>query len=608
MQTPVRGAFVLVLMLAAAIPTRASAPPPKPWVLDYTIRITDPARRLVAVSARLAFAEPSGPIDLFVTDVDGHYTPGYAQFVDGVALTAPDGSPVELTRPTPNRWRPRRPLGAGAYRLAYTVRVDHASKPSGWGLKETPLLGADGGVLIGAALFVFPSTQGATTESTATPRLAAATIRTTWSLPAGWHVQTPWKPASATSQAPGSLDDLLDNFLVVGPPSGYDMFEATLGGSVVTGAVRRGGWPFASTELWRPFAASIRQAHAVFGAMPAPAYMLAVNPWPGTKATPDNWSSGGGAARQSFHAMLDEKLTAADLATMQPLATLVHETFHWWNPTGLPPAVPEDFYWWHEGVTVYYGYLLPLRAGAVTEEEFVRAMAEAYERGERRNAVRPAMSLVEASRKVQADGGGAYDAAYQLGAVFAFALDVELRTRSRGARSLDDLLRALYRRHAKTGAKFTMADLVAEASALAGSPMGEFFARHVEGHERYDWAGILERAGLREASVGTGRPMLGVSFDPAAARPTVGSVVAGGPSDGTLKPGDVFVSVGGTAVAAQPDYARAMSGRRPGEALEVVVARGGNEVRLSITLGERTEVRVEPVGAAPVLRAIGAAR
>lgn len=569
------------------------------WELGYTVRIADPASRAVKIDARLELDEPTGAIDLFLTDVDGHYTPGYAQFVDSVKLTAPDGTPVELSHPTINRWRPARVLAPGAYRLEYTVRIDHASKPSAWGLKETPQLDATGGVMLGAALFMFPAAQGDSTAlTTAPPKLSSARIDVSWTLPAGWRALGPWRKASSTSMRPSSIDDLLDNFLVVGPPSAYDTFETRLGDRIVTAVVRRGAWRFTSAQLWQALEPSIAQAFMVFGDLPSPSYLLVVNPWPGTRAQSDT-TTGGGAARQSFHAMLDEKFTAADLSTVNPLATLVHETFHWWNPAGLPPATPTDFYWWHEGVSVYYGYLLAWRSGAISRDTFLAAMLESYDRGERNNAVRPRTSLVEASRRIAADGGAEYDAVYHLGAVVAFRLDLEIRRRSGGANSLDDLLRALYERHRRTKQGFTLDDMADEASVLAGAPMREFFARYVEGHERFDWDATLAAIGYREIARPTGRAFIGVTFEPDASAPTIRSVHASGPAAGRLAAGDVVMAVDASAIGSLADFSREFASRKPGARVELRVLRGGVETRVELVLGERKDIATVPATPQP---------
>jgi predicted metalloprotease with PDZ domain len=549
----------------------------------------------VVVEATYRFPQAPGPVDVFVTDVDGHYSPGYAQFVGPVRLTNAAGEEIQLTRPTPNRWRPLSTLGDGEYRLGYTVRIDHLSKPNSWGRKETPRLDAKGGILIGAAIFLVPKVQTLDASAEApTPKLDEADIQVTWSLPATWRAVTPWPTAKGAVHTPASADDLLDNFLVLGPPDVYDFFEARIGDSTVRAAVVRGAWAFPNVRLWSAFERAIRQSAAIFDGMPGPSYLLVIGPAPGTRQQ-QGMSDGGGAARQSFNAELDEKYTASDLSGPRPLKTLAHETFHWWNPVAFPPAAGLEAYWWTEGVTVYYETLLLWRAGIISQADFISALVQHYDRGERRNPARPATSLIEASRKITGDGGPEYDEAYYLGAICGFALDLEIRKLSDGARSLDDLLRELVARHERTRRGFTFDDLADEATLVAGADMRPFFARYVEGHEPFDWPALLAAVGYQEQHTPTARPWLGVTFEPDVAVPTVRSVQQGSPSDGALRAGDVVLALGQTRTPTVNEFSRAIAGRKPGEAVSLVYRRGGAEATKTVTLGQRQELRAVPL-------------
>lgn len=562
--------------------------------VDYVVTIRDPASRVASIEARLDFAARPGPFDLAITDVDGHYTPGYAKFVADVRLADADGVAVALTQAAKNRWRPPSDLVDGRYTLTYVVRVDHAAEPSAWGLKETPTLAADGGVLIGAALFVLPSPQA----SGAAPPAewpGGIALSVAWQLPAGWRSATAWPAATAVLARPASVDDLLNNFVLVTAPGVFDLFDLSLGGSRVTGAVRHGAWSFDSAELWSGFERSIRQSEAVFGGMPSRQYLLIVNPMPGTKDDLSVLSDGGGAARQSFHAMLDQKRTGADLEGRGPLETIAHETFHWWNPSGLPPAPEADFYWWHEGISVYYQDLVLWRAGLISADDFFAHLSAQYDRGERRNQARPNTSLLEASRKIAGEGGAEYDIVYGLGAVFGLALDVEIRRRSGGAHSLDDLLRALYDRHSRTGRAFAYDDLVAEASRLADSDLRPFFAAYVEGHSAYDWPRLLEVFGYAEREVATGRPMMGVSYDSSTRTATIASTVPGAPADGLLKSGDVIRGINGVSIDTAADLSAELQKRKPGDRVTLKVDRGGAVTEVTLTLANRQETRTLPV-------------
>ncbi len=62
----------------------------------------------------------------------------------------------------------------------------------------------------------------------------------------------------------------------------------------------------------------------------------------------------------------------------------------------------------------------------------------------------------------------------------------------------------------------------------------------------------------------------------------------GSPAEkGGLKGGDVVVGFGGKPVATIYDYTESLGRYKPGDAVEVVVKRDGQEVTLKVTLGKR---------------------
>jgi putative serine protease PepD len=84
------------------------------------------------------------------------------------------------------------------------------------------------------------------------------------------------------------------------------------------------------------------------------------------------------------------------------------------------------------------------------------------------------------------------------------------------------------------------------------------------------------------------RPYLGLSTGEGPSGATVGEVVAGGPSARAgLRVGDVVKRMDGGRVSEPADVAAAIADRKPGDKVEVVVERGGQEVELSVTLGTR---------------------
>jgi S1-C subfamily serine protease len=87
------------------------------------------------------------------------------------------------------------------------------------------------------------------------------------------------------------------------------------------------------------------------------------------------------------------------------------------------------------------------------------------------------------------------------------------------------------------------------------------------------------------------RPFLGVTTAPGAGGASVVDVIPGGPADraGVLPGEDVIVRVGRREIREPEDVSRAISRRKPGETVRVVVERGGSRRVLEITLGTRPE-------------------
>ncbi len=89
------------------------------------------------------------------------------------------------------------------------------------------------------------------------------------------------------------------------------------------------------------------------------------------------------------------------------------------------------------------------------------------------------------------------------------------------------------------------------------------------------------------------RPYLGVSTsDPVSGTGAlVERVVAGAPAqDAGLRLGDRIVSVGGRTIGKSDDVASAVTARKPGDEIEIVVRRGSDERTLKVKLGTRPDV------------------
>ncbi len=162
------------------------------------------------------------------------------------------------------------------------------------------------------------------------------------------------------------------------------------------------------------------------------------------------------------------------------LGLISHEYFHTWNAKRLRPAefsrydYSQENYtqllWFFEGFTSYYDDLLLRRAGLIDDATYLKLLGKAT------NQV-----LQTPGRSVQTVAQASFDAwvkyyrqdentpnatvsYYTKGSLVALCLDLTLRRE--GKTTLDDVMRALWKRCA--GGPMTEADLRAELASLAG--------------------------------------------------------------------------------------------------------------------------------------------
>ncbi|TSE18201.1 M61 glycyl aminopeptidase [Tepidimonas alkaliphilus] len=279
------------------------------------------------------------------------------------------------------------------------------------------------------------------------------------------------------------------------------------------------------------------------------------------------------------------------------LGLISHEYFHAWNVKRLRPAefarydYDRENYtgllWFFEGFTSYYDDLLLLRAGLITLPAYLELLARTV------NHV-----LATPGRRVQSVAQASFDAwikyyrphdgtpnatvsYYAKGALVALALDLTLRNAS-GA-SLDDALRALWRRCA--GGPMREDDLRAVLRELAGRPLDAELDAWVHGTDELPLRPLLESHGIRWVEEPAGlAERLGLRVEEGGSTLRLKHVLHGSAAQAAgLAPGDEWLAVQrGEAiwrVARLEDVALHARGLAPNEPLPAWVARDGRVLR-----------------------------
>jgi predicted metalloprotease with PDZ domain len=312
----------------------------------------------------------------------------------------------------------------------------------------------------------------------------------------------------------------------------------------------------------------------------------------------DPFPNGGGLEHQN--SQLDEiPPSGADDPFLPGLYS--HEMFHAWNVKRLRPADmfpyryddvdPTEWLWVSEGVTDYYADLGVVRSGIGDSTGFFAATA-----GKMTTiaAVTPT-ALTDASLRPwinPTDGsGGLY---YPKGSLAGFMLDVLIRDASDNRRSLDDVMRSLYKSTYKQGRGFTTADwwsavILAATPGRPAIPIPEVRRRYIEGRDPMPWATIAPLAGLRLGHDTTHVVRVGASLvpDSAAGGMRVTRVVPGSAAAAAgFMPGDILLTLGDITAAsnAAMDQFRRRYANVPATTISATYRRGGETRTTQVTI------------------------
>ena len=206
------------------------------------------------------------------------------------------------------------------------------------------------------------------------------------------------------------------------------------------------------------------------------------------------------------------------------LSLTSHEYFHSWNVKRIKPAgfihydlLNENYtrqLWFFEGFTDYYDDLILVRAGLITPLEYLEVEAENMGRVLSQSA-RLKQSVADSSfdtwikyYRQDENAPNAIVSYYQKGAMVGMALDLTIRQRTDGAKSLDDVMRALWNAYGKVNIGVPEFAIETIVETVTGLDLKAFFAEAVYGTRDIAFAPLFSYVGIdmsmRVPGMGTG--------------------------------------------------------------------------------------------------------
>jgi predicted metalloprotease with PDZ domain len=255
-----------------------------------------------------------------------------------------------------------------------------------------------------------------------------------------------------------------------------------------------------------------------------------------------------------------------------------HEYFHTWNVKRIKPAVfaPYDLQvenytpllWLFEGFTSYYDDLMLVRSGIISEATYFKLLGKTVGsvlRGTGRTKQSIADSSFDAWSKYYRQDENAPNAIisyYTKGSLVGLAFDLTIRAKTGGAKSLDDVMLALwdrfgrdfYKGDAKGGRGVTEQEVESLFDEVSGVRLKAIFERYIRGTEDIPLAKLYAPFSVKVTEERkNGKPSLDAGIGRDAAGVKLTQVHEGGAAhQAGLSAGDVLIAVDGLRVNGNP--------------------------------------------------------
>ena len=352
-------------------------------------------------------------------------------------------------------------------RAAYEVAVRPPSRPSA--SAHISWIDGDAGVLMFGDLF---------------PRLSSGKVLGTsikFDVPPTWTIQS--SEASAGKNTFLTLDLTKAVFFV-----GATWRELQVPDTPVRLAIE--GERHVSDE---EAAAMVREIYSVyrglFGGHPAMRLQIGIARLPGS-SQPGEWYA---ETRGTTVTIVSRDMPFRTQSQQRLHEQLRHELIHLWVPNAM--SLKGRYDWFYEGFALYESLKTGVRLNRIRFEDFLDTLSRAHRFD---SAIPPKESIVDASENRWMAGN---DRVYARGMLVAFLCDLAMLNRSKGKRSIEDILAKLYSQYSDA-AEAPDANVAVLRLLRSYPELTSTVNRYITGTERVGWEPELRMAGIEATETG----------------------------------------------------------------------------------------------------------
>ena len=552
--------------------------------LRYDVRVAAPERHTVDIELRFSPDADTVDITLPAWCPGSYLIRDYARFVRDLEVHAGDDTPREVTKIDKQTWRIEA-AGAKELVVSYTIYGHDLTV-------RTNHIDAEHAFLHGPATFIYPVAQ------------RARPVEVALQFPAAWQLTTAAAVAGERRIRAASIDELYDHPIHLGATRTLAV-AAQVPCKLVIWGERAPGGTFDEQRLTTDLAQIVDDHIKRYGEAPFSEYTFIL------MLTHDGY--GGLEHRASSVNLYNPHFGATRKAYEGLLELLSHELFHAWNGKRIAPRPLLEFdytreaytpcLWVMEGITSHYDRFALRSSGRITAKSYLEKVLDDYARLQATPG-RTRQSLEESSfdawiklYKPDESNANTTVSYYLKGGLVMFGLDLHIRRRTNGARSLDDVLRALWTQFGAKGVPHpdNVQPVFEQAVDLE---LGDIFDAQIRGTEDPDlraelgYFGLELRTSADPATVtdGAAATWLGI----AANGTKVGMVFDGSPAQTAgISPGDELIAVEGFRTTSDGDLRNLLATRKIGERVRFSLFRRHRLIEVTAELEHAPPTRYE---------------
>ncbi|HRH41666.1 MAG TPA: M1 family aminopeptidase, partial [Pyrinomonadaceae bacterium] len=436
-------------------------------VISYTISIDKNNPKLAQV--KVSFV-PKDDV-LYMNAGGGQLPKRWATFVQNLQVKDEKGSPVSVEELPDAKWKMDLPEKQQVI-LNYEIKLDHENYKWSGGIDGVAFARNWGVFYASRTLLIL---NGESWKN----------INVEFNLPENWKVTTPWQSIKnkLNSFRVSNLTQLANSLIFAGTHEELSIkrkdFELVfaLGGDEI----------IAQKEEFKNLAEGVLDYYIkLMGGVPNPApdnkfkkAVVIINPSDAT----DGEVIGNNI---SILVGKDSDKTAKLFSRF----IFAHEFFHLWNGKSFSPANDETE-WFKEGFTNYYTLKALHHVGFLTDESFLEVLNSLFYQRYKNDDGVGKISLTKGEEKHDHWG-----LIYSGGMFIGIAQDLMIRKATNNERSLNDLMRNLFKKYGGTKKNYDLKEIQQKMSELNGQDQTEFFKDYIWGTAKLPVADFFKIAGL----------------------------------------------------------------------------------------------------------------